>query len=112
MNRYSNCCPPVDSCCSCPCMPQCFAGPAGPPGQQGMPGSTGPAGKSAFESAQEGGYTGTESEFYAALANVSRAILSNTIRANEVVTMAQYQALITLGRIDTSTAYDIIEDVP
>ena len=106
MNRHSNGCPPVDFCCPCPCPVQ---GPAGPPGPPGVPG---PTGKSAFASALEGGYTGTEPEFYAALANVSDAILSRTIRANEVVTMAQYQTLIALGKIDSNTAYDIIEDVP
>ena len=90
-------------------------GPAGMQGLQGMPGSagpTGPAGQSAFQAAQEGGYTGTQAEFNQALANISQAILSSTIRANEVVTMAQYQELVALGAVDPNTAYDIIEDTP
>ena len=66
-------------------------GDPGPRGPQGVPGQNGADGKSAFESAQEGGYTGTEAAFYAALATVSEAILSSTIRANDVVTLAQYQ---------------------
>lgn len=64
--------------------PQGDTGPTGPqgePGIQGIQGETGPAGKdgtngtngadgkSAFEYAQDGGYTGTEAEFMALLAN-------------------------------------------
>ena len=112
MKRYSNCCP----CCgsTCPC-PRCCFGPMGPQGLEGPQGPQGIAGTdglSAFESAQQGGYTGTETEFYAALANISEAILSATIRSNEVVTMAQYQALASSGGLDSNTAYDIIEEVP
>ena len=87
-------------------------GATGPAGPQGDAGPTGADGKSAFQSAQEGGYTGTEAEFYAALANISDAILSTTIRANEVLTMEQYQTLRALGEIDPNTAYDIIEEMP
>ena len=45
-------------------------GPQGETGEQGPKGETGEDGKSAYESAVEGGYTGTEAEFYAALAVV------------------------------------------
>ena len=81
-------------------------------GPQGIQGIAGTDGQSAFEAAQQGGYTGTETEFYAALATVSEAILSATIRANEVVTLAQYQALASSGDLDPATAYDIIEETP
>lgn len=55
-------------------------GPKGDPGEQGPQGSTGPqgpsgaAGKSAYASAQDGGYTGTEAAFNAALAQVASKI--------------------------------------
>lgn len=58
-------------------------GPAGPQGIQGITGEPGPAGaqgemgepgKSAYESAKEGGYTGTEAEFYADLAAIQNII--------------------------------------
>ena len=84
-------------------------GAQGPRGPQGLPGQNGADGKSAFESAQEGGFTGTEQEFYTALASVAEAILSTTIRTNEVVTLAQYQIMRELGQIDPNTAYDIVE---
>lgn len=45
-------------------------GDTGDTGPQGEPGATGADGKSAYASAQDGGYTGTESEFYADLAAV------------------------------------------
>lgn len=51
-------------------------GPKGDPGEQGPQGSTGPqgpsgaAGKSAYAAAQDGGYTGTETAFNTALADV------------------------------------------
>ena len=102
MNKCNQCCPQCNPCCECSCSPIiCPTGPIGPQG---------PAGQSAFEAAQQGGYTGTPSEFYTSLANISNAILSTTIRANEVVTMVQYQNLISLGQIDPNTAYDIIEE--
>ena len=41
-------------------------------GIQGVKGDTGAAGKSAYESAQTGGYTGTEPEFNTALANIGK----------------------------------------
>lgn len=53
-------------------------GPAGPQGEQGETGPAGPqgakgdAGESAYASAQSGGYTGTETQFYANLASISQ----------------------------------------
>ena len=46
-------------------------GPQGPKGATGETGPRGAAGKSAYASAQDGGYTGTEAAFNAALAAVS-----------------------------------------
>ena len=40
-------------------------------GATGATGATGPAGKTAYSSAVDGGYSGTESDFYSDLANVS-----------------------------------------
>ena len=51
--------------------PQGPQGVQGPRGEQGIQGDAGPAGKdgkSAYQYAQEGGYTGTEAEFTAKLA--------------------------------------------
>lgn len=57
--------------------PQGPAGPTGPQGPKGdkgdtgargATGPTGPAGESAYDAAKEGGFTGTESEFYSSLA--------------------------------------------
>lgn len=51
-------------------------GPQGPAGADGAPGEAGPAGadgKSAYQSAAESGYTGTEAEFGAALATLKDA---------------------------------------
>ena len=45
----------------------------GAPGQKGDPGSAGVDGKSAYQSAKENGYTGTEAEFYAALVSMKDA---------------------------------------
>ena len=46
-------------------------GPAGADGKDGAPGKDGAAGKSAYQYAQDGGYTGTEEEFAAVLAGKS-----------------------------------------
>lgn len=43
-------------------------GPQGPVGPKGDTGDTGPAGQSAYAAAQAGGYTGTQTNFYADLA--------------------------------------------
>ena len=134
MNRYNNCCVPSGTGCSCCCPCSCVVqgpqgdtgaqgvtGPTGATGAQGVTGPTGaigaqgvtgPTGQSAFEAAQEGGYTGSQSDFNTDLSNISETILSTTIRRNEVVTLAEYQALETLGELDPTTAYDIIEDTP
>lgn len=48
--------------------PQGPAGPQGEQGSKGDPGAPGADGKSAYQYAQEGGYTGTEAEFAAKLA--------------------------------------------
>lgn len=45
-------------------------GPVGPQGLPGNDGLDGADGKSAYESAQAGGFTGTESEFYTILASI------------------------------------------
>ena len=124
MNQNYDCCPNRGAICPCPivfCGPTGAMGRRGLKGSQGIQGSTGPmgpqgaqgqAGQSAFSAAQDGGYIGTQTEFYEALGNISQAILSPAIRFNQVVTMAQYQALLASGDIDSSTAYDIIEDMP
>ena len=91
-------------------IPRGETGQAGTNGINGTNGTNGSDGQSALEVARAGGYTGTEAEFYAALANVPNAILSTTIRNNVVLTMSEYQSMLTLGEIDPNTAYDIIED--
>jgi len=45
-------------------------GATGAKGDTGETGETGPAGKSAYEYAEEGGYSGTEAEFYAVLGGI------------------------------------------
>ena len=54
--------------------PQGETGPQGPQGPQGNSGAAGAAGKSAYQAAKDGGYTGTESAFNAALSQVSSKI--------------------------------------
>ena len=49
-------------------------GSTGPQGPQGETGAAGAAGKSAYQAAKDGGYTGTESAFNTALAQVSSKI--------------------------------------
>ena len=51
-----------------PAGPKGDTGPQGPAGADGATGATGAAGKSAYQYAQDGGYTGTEAEFAAKLA--------------------------------------------
>ena len=46
------------------------AGATGPRGQAGTTGAQGPAGTSAYQAAQAGGFTGTESAFNAQLAGL------------------------------------------
>lgn len=67
-------------------------GPEGPQGIQGVQGPTGPqgpkgdAGKSAYESAQDGGYTGTEQQFNEDLSAVSKKA---TLGSNGTVPITQ-----------------------
>ena len=56
------------------------AGPAGPAGETGPQGVAGPAGKSAYQYAQDGGYTGTEAEFQALLATGPWVPLEDGVR--------------------------------
>lgn len=53
--------------------PQGIQGVQGPTGPQGPAGADGSPGKSAYQSAVEAGYTGTEAEFYAALVTLKNA---------------------------------------
>jgi|GEM_PF-732258 Collagen triple helix repeat (20 copies). len=94
-------------------------GATGSPGADGLPGAKGETGangqdgadgKSAFASAVEAGYTGTEADFYAALLRVTLAITSGSISKNEVMTQAEYDELLAHGEVDPNTAYDIVED--
>lgn len=52
-------------------VPTGLTGPEGPHGPQGVKGDKGDTGTTAYESAVEGGYSGTELEFYDELANFS-----------------------------------------
>lgn len=52
-------------------------GPQGPQGDKGETGATGAAGKSAYAYAQDGGYTGTEAEFTAKLAEETPTAITN-----------------------------------
>lgn len=72
--------------------PQGPQGPQGSTGPQGPKGGTGTDGKSAFQYAQDGGYTGTEEDFTTKLA---QEILSGT---TDNLTPAQIHAAISAGR--------------
>lgn len=63
-------------------------GEQGSPGEQGDPGAAGADGKSAYQQAKEGGYTGTETEFETALANAGNAMQKTDYDENGLV--AQY----------------------
>lgn len=67
-------------------------GPAGTPGKDGAKGKDGADGKSAYQYAQDGGYTGTETDFMAKLA---QEILSGT---TDDLTPAQVYAAVSAGR--------------
>lgn len=54
-----------------------IAGEPGPQGDKGETGETGADGKSAYEYAQDGGYTGTEAEFTAKLAEEAPTAITN-----------------------------------
>jgi hypothetical protein len=58
-------------------------GAVGPQGPQGPAGKDGTNGKSAYESAQTGGYTGTETAFYTDLAQTSAAVTGLAALAEE-----------------------------
>ena len=51
----------------------------GKPGEDGTPGKNGIDGKSAYQAAQEGGYTGTEEEFNSALAQIPEKAVSFSV---------------------------------
>lgn len=59
--------------------PQGIQGPTGPQGETGPQGVAGTGGKSAYQSAVEAGYTGTEADFNAALKNVPGHINNSDI---------------------------------
>ena len=84
-------------------------GPAGADGKSGSDGKNGIDGKSAYQAAIEGGYTGTEAAFYAALVMMPLAITSHDILRNVVLTAAEYDALVLAGTVEPATAYDIVE---
>ena len=81
-------------------------------GTDGTNGTNGIDGKSAYQTAIEGGYTGTEAAFYAALVMMPLAITSPDILRNVVLTAAEYDELVLVGAVDPLTAYDIVEDTP
>ena len=58
-------------------------GPVGPTGATGSIGPTGATGKSAYQYAQDGGYTGTEEEFTQKLAEESGSELPEITEENE-----------------------------
>ena len=84
-------------------------GNTGDQGEQGLPGTAGADGKSAFESAQTGGFTGGETQFNTDLASIGSKISSADIRENKVVTQAEYNAMKLEGTLEDTTAYDIID---
>lgn len=63
-------------------------GEQGGPGEQGEPGTPGTDGKSAYQQAQEAGYTGTEAEFNAALAKTGSAMQKTDYDADGAVSKA------------------------
>ena len=64
--------------------PQGEQGPKGPQGIQGDTGPTGADGKSAYQYAQDGGYTGTETEFAAKLAQEQLTGTTNELTPTQV----------------------------
>ena len=82
---------------------------APPESTSGPPGNNG---KSAFDLAVEGGYTGTEGEFSAALARAAMAVTSESVRKIEKVTQAQYDELAAgwKGNPPQDVAYYIVTD--
>lgn len=90
-------------------------GPQGEPGAKGDTGETGPKGadgKSAYASAQDGGYTGTETKFNAALAQVGSKVDKSTIvevtllAANWAGTEAPYTYTAAVAGVTTTSTQD------
>lgn len=70
-------------------------GPAGPQGDPGQKGDTGEPGKSAYEAAQEAGYTGTEEEFNRSLlANIALNFGAQTSGQAFAITPEQMAAML------------------
>lgn len=68
-------------------------GEKGDPGPKGDPGTPGADGKSAYQAAQEGGFTGDEATFNADLANVSKYTDAVLLKNNErILPVVSYQA--------------------
>ena len=84
----------------------------GPKGDTGPQGATGADGKSAYESAQDGGYTGTESAFNSLLAQVGNKVDKSTIvnvtllAANWSGTTAPYTYTATVAGVTTTSTQD------
>ena len=101
-----------------PAGPQGEQGPQGAPGEKGdtgaagAPGEKGADGKSAYESAQDGGYTGTESAFNSLLAQVGNKVDKSTIvnvtllAANWAGTEAPYTYTATVAGVTTTSTQD------
>ena len=91
----------------------------GAPGQPGRDGATGPAGKSAYESAQDGGYSGTEAQFESDLAGVgnkqARITASGLLKGDgaggvsAAVAGTDYLAPAALTPYRTAAAQDVID---
>ena len=84
----------------------------GPKGDKGDKGDTGEAGKSAYEAAQDGGYTGTETAFNALLAQVGSKVDKSTIvdvtllAANWAGTEAPYTYTAAVAGVTTTSTQD------
>lgn len=84
----------------------------GPKGDKGDKGNTGEAGKSAYEAAQDGGYTGTETAFNSLLAQVGNKVDKSTIvnvtllAANWSGTTAPYTYTATVAGVTTTSTQD------
>lgn len=81
-------------------------------GPKGDKGNTGEAGKSAYEAAQDGGYTGTETAFNSLLAQVGNKVDKSTIvnvtllAANWAGTEAPYTYTATVAGVTTTSTQD------
>lgn len=84
----------------------------GPKGDKGDKGNTGEAGKSAYEAAQDGGYTGTETVFNSLLAQVGNKVDKSTVvdvtllAANWAGTEAPYTYTATVAGVTTTSTQD------